>query len=138
MGILNSELDRIRKELSDLPESISDAAHDVLVERLRQIRVEGWTPEHDDEHTYHEMAFAAACYAEHYASRAWLLEGGELARGLNVDPNDYEADEAPDMWPNSWDLDWWKPSDPRRDLVRAAALLIAEIERLDRKESGTS
>jgi hypothetical protein len=27
---------------------------------------------------------------------------------------------------------WWKPKDRRRDLVRAAALIIAEIERLDR------
>lgn len=27
----------------------------------------------------------------------------------------------------------WKPKDRRRDLVRAAALLVAEIERLDRE-----
>ena len=34
-------------------------------------------------------------------------------------------------WP--WSLDWWKPKDPRRDLVRAGALIVAEIERLDRQ-----
>jgi hypothetical protein len=33
-------------------------------------------------------------------------------------------------WP--WDLKWWKPTTPRRDLVKAAALIVAEIERLDR------
>ena len=32
-----------------------------------------------------------------------------------------------------WSKDWWKPKDKRRDLIRAAALIVAEIERLDRK-----
>ena len=27
---------------------------------------------------------------------------------------------------------WFKPTTPRRDLVKAGALIIAEIERLDR------
>jgi hypothetical protein len=35
-----------------------------------------------------------------------------------------------DLWP--WHDDWWKPKDRRRDLIRAAALIVAEIERLDR------
>jgi hypothetical protein len=34
------------------------------------------------------------------------------------------------IWP--WDRKWWKPTDRRRDLVKAAALILAEIERLDR------
>jgi hypothetical protein len=37
--------------------------------------------------------------------------------------------------PPKWDRDSWKPKDRRRNLVRAAALLIAEIERLDRRET---
>jgi len=28
---------------------------------------------------------------------------------------------------------WWKPKGPRRDLIRAAALIVAEIERIDRR-----
>lgn len=39
------------------------AARDVLAERQRQINVEGWTPEHDDQYTAGDMAAAAACYA---------------------------------------------------------------------------
>lgn len=35
-----------------------------------------------------------------------------------------------EVWP--WDESWWKPTTPRRDLVKAAALILAEIERLDR------
>ena len=29
-------------------------------------------------------------------------------------------------------MGWWKPTDCRRDLVKAGALILAEIERLDR------
>jgi hypothetical protein len=36
----------------------------------------------------------------------------------------------PAFWP--WPPEWWKPCDRRANLVRAAALLIAEIERIDR------
>ena len=32
-------------------------------ERRRQIEVEKWTPEHDDEHAENELALAAAVYA---------------------------------------------------------------------------
>jgi hypothetical protein len=37
------------------------------------------------------------------------------------------------LWP--WDDEWFKLTDPRRDLIKAAALIIAEIERLDRAAS---
>lgn len=83
---------------------VSKAAADVLAERRRQVEVEGWTPSHDDEHTDGEMAVAAGCYA--------------------MDSGAY--------WPMSWDYGWWKPKDRRQNLVRAGALIIAEIERLDR------
>lgn len=36
-------------------------------------------------------------------------------------------------WP--WSPEWWKPKDPRRDLIRGIALLIAEAERRDRQEA---
>jgi hypothetical protein len=39
------------------------------------------------------------------------------------------------LWPSKWAEHWFKPKDPRRDLVRAAALCIAEIERLDRADA---
>ena len=42
---------------------------------------------------------------------------------------------APFGWPHTWDASWWKPKDRRRDLVRAGALIIAEIERLDRLDA---
>jgi hypothetical protein len=37
-------------------------------------------------------------------------------------------------WP--WDAEWWKPSpDSVRNLVKAGALIAAEIDRLQRKET---
>jgi hypothetical protein len=94
------------------PVALSDAARDVLTERQRQVSVEGWTPEHDDGHGEGVLAQAAGCYAR------WAFEGNRL-------PN-----WTPPDWP--WDDEWWKAGDPRRNLIKAGALILAEIERLDR------
>ncbi|MBR8123266.1 hypothetical protein KDW39_08900 [Burkholderia multivorans] len=88
---------------------LTDAARDVLAERRRQIDAEGWTAEHDDEHLMGDMALAGACYAIHASGRSAH--------------NSF-------MWP--WPIEWWKPTTPRRDLVKAGALILAELERLDR------
>lgn len=42
---------------------MTGAARDVVAERERQVTTEGWTPEHDAEHSDGSMAAAAACYA---------------------------------------------------------------------------
>lgn len=92
----------------------TQASHDILAERQRQISAEGWTPEHDDQHDKGEMAIAAACYA--LSSAGWLRTA------------------IWEIWPNAWGVNWFKPTytAPRRDLVKAGALILAEIERLDR------
>jgi hypothetical protein len=87
---------------------------EIASERLRQMLVEGWTPAHDDEHAEGEIARAAACYATQ----------GRYHYPIPGNP--------PPTWP--WAAEWWKPKGYRRNLIRAAALLVAEIERLDRKE----
>ena len=88
-----------------------DAIADVVGERTRQILDEGWTPEHDDSHTQGQLARAGAAYALMAFSPSKL--NGPPAR-----------------WP--WKSSFWKPTTSRRDLVKAAALIIAEIERIDR------
>jgi hypothetical protein len=90
---------------------------EIKSERERQRNEEGWTPEHDDSHAKGEMARAAGCYALHagqfgHMSRETYPMAGNIS------------------WP--WSREWWKPKTPRRDLIRAAALIVAEIERLDR------
>lgn len=92
-----------------------DGATLIAAERRRQILMEGWTPEHDDEHRFGEMATAAACYA-HEAHYPWTESHMKV---------------APRQWP--WARAWWKPTgDPVRDLVKAGALIAAEIDRLER------
>lgn len=106
-----------------LESALGKAADDVLAERRRQVEVEGWSAEHDDKHSG-ALARAAACYASHAGSCwAWDVERYATAKPPHT------SDDAV-LWP--WDLDWWKPKNPRRDLVRAGALILAEIERLDR------
>ena len=84
----------------------------IAAERVRQVSVEGWTPDHDDNHGDGELAAAAASYA-------WP---DLLTRGTDI----------PAAWP--WADEWWKPTpdDRIREMVKAGALIVAEIERLQR------
>lgn len=91
--------------------SVPQAWLDVQVERRRQVEAEGWTPEHDDLYCAAELPRAAAAY---------------ILNGAN--------DEAPAIWP--FVAKWWKPRDARSNYVRAGALILAEIERLDRAAPG--
>ena len=100
---------------------MSNAIDDVIRERRHQVEREGYTAGHDDAHRHRELAQAAACYVDQHIGRSWVHEH---------DPDKYQDDDVPRDWP--WDDSCWKPKTPRRDLIRAAALIIAEIERLDR------
>lgn len=102
-------------------EPYKSAANDIIAERQRQISEEGWTPERDDRYSCGELAGAAACYARYTNARGWVFP---------TNPTDYQSAGEPLDWP--WDAEWWKPTNPRRDLVKAGALILAEIERMDR------
>ncbi|HHB7631267.1 TPA: hypothetical protein ACN7L4_003948 [Klebsiella pneumoniae] len=120
--IHDSKLEDVRKKSGEwlpltlaggIPElesrTVTAAASDVLAERQRQVTAEGWTAERDDGYQNSELADAAACYAIHAHNQGF---------------------STPAHWP--WSQDWWKQTSPRRDLVKAGALILAEIERLDR------
>lgn len=98
--------------------AFTPAALDVLAERRRQVHAEGWDAAHDDEHDGGGLSAAAAAYALNAADQ------------LNPYSQGDGGGAAPPFWP--WSHRWWKPATPRRDLVKAAALILAEIERLDR------
>ncbi|WIX36867.1 hypothetical protein QCC08_24650 [Pseudomonas aeruginosa] len=97
--------------------SVPQAWLDVQAERRRQVEAENWTPEHDDQHSDGQMAQAAGCYALHAGGIGTDWPGG-IRNGSAL------------FWP--WDEEWWKPKSARENLVRAGALVLAEIERLDR------
>ena len=109
---LLDELEAAEKRIAELDGRASNPAIlDVIAERQRQQSVEGWKPEHDDEHCNGELAMAAVCYINETGTVN--CNGGK-----------------PCGWP--WDASWWKPKTRRRNLVKAGALILAEIERLDR------
>jgi hypothetical protein len=91
----------------------------IAAERERQVSDEGWTPEHDDTHARAELLAAAVAYA------------------VNAEV----AINGHDAWPTAQDVGWpwdeasWKPrsDDPVRDLVKAGALIAAEIDRIQRR-----
>ncbi|MGN6206039.1 hypothetical protein [Humibacter sp.] len=95
--------------------TMTDGVSLIAAERERQISAEGWTPGHDDEHAREQMARAAACYA-------LPPEYRDVGR----------SDGTPFEWP--WERKWWKPTpdDRVRELVKAGALIAAEIDRLQR------
>jgi hypothetical protein len=100
---------------------------EIAEERNRQRDAGGRTSEHDDSHECGELAMAAAAYAVTAGPcdqidlrvgyrQKWQHGGWSTLSSL--------------LWP--WERSWWKPTKTRRNLVKAGALIVAEIERLDR------
>ena len=84
---------------------------DIENERIRQVGKEGFDAAHDDRWQIGQLARAAACYA------AIAAEGNK---------------DVSYFWP--WNPRRLKPAaDARGNLVKAGALILAEIERLDRR-----
>jgi hypothetical protein len=88
----------------------------IAEERQRQIDKEGWTAQHDAEHKYGELAIAAACYAVY-----------------NTDANVNNPNtRSPNGWP--WNDNSFKPADLIKNLVRAGALIAAEIDNIQKQQ----
>lgn len=104
----------------------TSAIHLIANERERQVKEEGYSSEHDMEHGRQELVWAAVCYLTPQCRRS------PATRFKNV--YDEEVLPYPEDWP--WDAESWKPiPDNRiRELVKAGALIVAEIERLQKLE----
>lgn len=90
----------------------------IALERWRQIYEEQWSTFDDDQYTDEELIDAAHCYINARRYREVFLQ----------------EDAVPLRWP--WDDVWWKPTSENRmrELVKAGALIAAEIDRLLRIE----
>jgi hypothetical protein len=97
----------------------------IAFERDRQLTDEGFTPDHDDQHVDGQLMWAAAAY---------LLTGNFSIQGEDISER---------VWPwavrvNEDDprqlLGWRPPENRVQGLVKAGALIAAEIDRLIRRE----
>jgi hypothetical protein len=97
------------------------ALADVLGERIDQIFRHGYSAEHDRAHPPTDLPLAALTYLEDALTK---LHGG---KGYAA-PILGDAPEAPAPWP--W-RDLFRPADARTNMVKACALLLGAIDRLD-------
>jgi len=96
----------------------------VLDECIRQKEVKGYTPEHDDTHVNGELAEAAAAYA---------VPNGHHFRHKDIS---WKVDEISrfDIWPFEESAFKPTPENRKKELAKAGAFIVAEIERLQRLE----
>jgi HAMP domain-containing protein len=119
IAMLQGEIGRLRQELNTHRDGVigaTTAGLDVLGERARQRRWEGYDDAHDDKHQDFALTSAAISYLMDARLR------GTTGHGFGESP--------PPDWP--WEVTDWKTKKVRQSLVVAAALILADIERLDR------
>lgn len=104
---------------------MTSGAELIAAERRRQIDQEGWTSDHDAEHGGCELLEAAACYLLAPSYGPEVRNGATIAHGPDAGHR-----WTPTGWP--WEPTYWKPTpdDRVRELVKAGALIAAEIDRL--------
>lgn len=98
----------------------------IEAERKRQIEKEGFDKKHDmNMHMSDDLAIAGAIYALPTNIRLYYY---------NSRP-DGETELRPMLWP--FDMQWYKPcpNDRKRELVKAGALIAAEIDRIIDREN---
>lgn len=110
----------VRSEFVEMLAEVSPSAADVLAERSRQIVEEGFDADHDDGHLGGTLAQAAAAYAV-WPERVYLHNESERQQTFT------------DVFPFAPKWDRRYADVDRRDLlVKAGALILAEIDRMDR------
>lgn len=99
---------------------LTQAALDVLNERDRHIEVELRTPEKDDQCSADELASLATLYMMPPAARDWISTSSDCQRTV-----------ADALLPAGWSF-MPSPGNRRNELIKAVALGLAELDRLDR------
>jgi hypothetical protein len=119
------QVDLLRRELVTVRErdamsaSPDTGADRIRFERCRQVLLKGFSLDHDDQHSAGELVAAAVAYANAGLVSQYRPDAGGILSHMDNTIG----------WP--WQRSEWKPSDdPIENLVRAGALIAAEIDRL--------
>jgi hypothetical protein len=101
---------------------------EIGVERARQIHVEGHTREKDN-------AYAPGLLANAGAAFVWFSGLTDAERAHFFKPA-MDGKQARVLWATLWPWarEAFKPKTRRQELIVGAALIVAEIERMDRME----
>lgn len=86
----------------------------IELERIRQITQKGFSVQHDSHWEAGQMAKAAICYAMNQRDRI-------------------KFDAIDEIWP--WSPDMFEPENRKWDLIRAGALIAAELDRILAEEA---
>ena len=86
-------------------------------ERKRQIEKERYSLDHDKNHTTQEFIQAAISY---------------LMCNVDSKVTNYKYVAKNSWWP--WEKQYWKPTDVKRNLEKAGALIAAAIDRLQNEQ----
>jgi len=106
----------------------------ISIERERQMSEEGWTAEHDDEHTEGELALVAVCYAtplpifikKEHGTNIGFVDPWPWFDEVEVTRYGDGARTKVKVW------DKRKKHSKLRKLIIAGALIAAEIDRIQR------
>ncbi len=110
-----------------------DGAARIAAERRRQIEFEGYDDQHDDDHDDGSLAMAAACYAASAGKKAiYAHEVSEFAEHF-VDPWPWDRSEDKRPLTSLGTIKKTTEAENLDLLVKAGALIAAEIDRLLRK-----
>lgn len=119
----------LSKQLADIM-SKQTGIDKIWKERLRQIHTEGYDSDHDSQHTLGEIAEGARCYLTAALEQIYQ----ETNHNAFLDSQTLKDEFCKD-WP--WEFDTFKPSeDYQRNLVKAGAMIAAELDRNMREPSG--
>jgi len=117
-GFDETEIDKVKLG-QRFGKVMSEGATRIVKERIRQITVEGWDADHDDQHIHGDLAVHAA---------------GLAVYGTDAIVDDPRIELTPADIHDEWGLIQKHKDDPERMLEIAGALIAAELDRVIRSK----
>lgn len=100
----------------------------IAKERARQVVEEGFDAAHDAKYKHLELVRAGVSYA-----CVPVIRGEGREQNIPAERVEEEIAIIPEeVWP--WDVKWWKPGTDKQCLIKAGALIAAQLDKLIAEE----